>query len=72
MITKREYDCLHLTLRGQSARAVGESLGISQRTVEEYLNNVKRKLGVHSKSELISAAMDMLMMSQKYLSVRSQ
>lgn len=33
-------------------------LGISQRTVEEYLNNIKLKMGVYSKSELIDKTID--------------
>jgi DNA-binding CsgD family transcriptional regulator len=52
-LSKREAECLRLTARGCSAKQVAYQLGISQRTVEEYLNNIKLKFGVFSKSELI-------------------
>jgi DNA-binding CsgD family transcriptional regulator len=57
-LSKREIECLRLTVRGQSARMVANYLGISQRTVEEYLNNIKLKFGVSSKSELIDVVID--------------
>jgi DNA-binding CsgD family transcriptional regulator len=57
-LSKREIECLQLTVRGQSARMVATYLGISQRTVEEYLTNIKLKFGVSSKSELINIAID--------------
>ena len=52
-LTSREIDCLCLTLQGKTAKLVGQVLGISRRTVEEYLSNIKTKVGVFSKSELI-------------------
>ncbi len=55
-LSKREVECLHLTMRGKSAKQVSSELGISHRTVQEYLTNVKAKLGVASKSELIEQA----------------
>lgn len=61
LITKREQDCMKLTICGKSARQVGQELGISQRTVEEYLNNLKKKLGVKSKPELIEKVISILM-----------
>jgi DNA-binding CsgD family transcriptional regulator len=62
--TKRELQCIQFTLRGQSAKQVGFNLGISQRTVEEYLQNVKNKLGVHSKSQLIAKLLPMSHLNQ--------
>ena len=49
----REKQCLELSVRGKSARLAALELGLSQRTVEEYLNKVKSKLGVRSKGEMI-------------------
>jgi DNA-binding CsgD family transcriptional regulator len=57
-LSKRETQCLQLSVRGKSAAMVAKYLGISQRTVEEYLNNIKLKFGVSSKSELIDVAID--------------
>lgn len=60
-LSKREAQCLQLTIRGQSAKQIGYTLQISRRTVEEYLNNIKLKLGVFSKAELIEKVMNFLM-----------
>ena len=59
--SRRELQCLGLSIRGKSASKVALDLGISQRTVEEYLNNVKKKLGVTSKSEMINVAINLLL-----------
>jgi DNA-binding CsgD family transcriptional regulator len=55
-LSKREIECLSLTARGKTAKQVGHELGISRRTVEEYLDNIKVKMGVYSKSQLIDKA----------------
>lgn len=60
-LTNREIECLHLTIRGNSARKVATRLGISQRTVEEYLNNIKFKMGVKTKAEMIDAGINLLL-----------
>lgn len=51
--TKRELECIKFTMRGQPAKQVAFNLNISQRTVEEYLQNIKNKLGVYSKPQLL-------------------
>ena len=60
-LSRRELQCLQISVRGRSARQVATELGISQRTVEEYLNNVKKKLGVTSKSEMINVVINLLL-----------
>lgn len=57
-LSKRESECLRLTVRGKSAKQIAAELEISRRTVEEYLNNIKLKFGVFSKSELIDKVFD--------------
>ncbi len=52
-ITYREWQCLILHKRGYSAEKTGDTLGISRRTVETHFDNIKKKLNVDSKSELI-------------------
>jgi DNA-binding CsgD family transcriptional regulator len=52
-ITAREWYCIILHKRGYSASRTGEILGISRRTVETHFDNIKRKLNVASKYELI-------------------
>lgn len=62
--TDRERDCLRYTVRGYSAKQVASILHLSPRTVEEYLNNIKRKLNIHSKSELIDITIDDLIYTE--------
>jgi len=56
--SKREIECLRLTVRGKTAKETAFMMGISQRTVEEYLTNIKTKIGVYSKSALIDKVID--------------
>jgi DNA-binding CsgD family transcriptional regulator len=58
--TTRENQCLKLTIKGKSAKQIAGLLDLSPRTVEEYLTNIKFKLGVNSKSELIELVLDNL------------
>lgn len=52
-ITEREYHCLKLYSRAQSASEIGKILGLSRRTVETHFVNLKNKLTIKSKAELI-------------------
>jgi len=56
-LTKREIECLNLTVKGKPAKKVAYELRISQRTVEEHLTNIKKKMGVFSKAELIEKSL---------------
>lgn len=51
--TKRELDCLRYLVQGKTSREISEILGITKRTVEFYLANIKSKLYVSKKSKLI-------------------
>lgn len=57
-LTKQEHQCLRLLIKGGTNKTIAKILKISPRTVESYLQNVKIKLNVHSKSELISKVFD--------------
>jgi DNA-binding CsgD family transcriptional regulator len=57
-LSKREEECLRLTLKGCTAKKIARMLDLSHRTVEEYLTNIKIKMGVKSKSELIELAVN--------------
>lgn len=57
-LTPREMTCLKLTVKGYTAKRVAKELGISNRTVEEYLTNIRIKAGASSKSELIEMTID--------------
>ena len=52
-LTPREQNCLDLFKQGHSAQASASILGISQRTVEHYFENIKGKLGCQSKWDLL-------------------
>lgn len=53
-ITAREFDCLKGIGQGRTIKETGKLLGISPRTVEGYLNNLKDKLVIDQRSELIN------------------
>jgi DNA-binding CsgD family transcriptional regulator len=55
-LSKREAEVLQQMTFGKSARATGEALSISQRTVETHLVHIKKKLKIRSKAELIDKA----------------
>ena len=53
-LTPQELRCLELFKEGKSAQATGAIMGISQRTVEHYFENIKDKLGYTSKYDLLN------------------
>lgn len=52
-ITAREKDCLIYLIRGKTIKETAKLLGISPRTVEEYLIRLRQKTGCKYKRELI-------------------
>ena len=59
ILSKREKECLFLYIQGKTARSIGESLELSQRTVESYLESTKHKLGCYQKSELLKKGQEL-------------
>jgi DNA-binding CsgD family transcriptional regulator len=53
-LTKREAECVFHLAKGQTAKQIGKTLGLSPRTVETYLAKTKEKLKCHTVTELIS------------------
>lgn len=53
-LSKREKECLMLSLRGKTAKQIGQLLGLSFRTVEGHLAKVKSKLGYQNKREIFA------------------
>ncbi len=49
----QEFKCLSLLSRGKTSKEVGVQLNISSRTVEGYIENIKSKIDVSSRSQLI-------------------
>ncbi|MBT9386049.1 helix-turn-helix transcriptional regulator [Pseudooceanicola sp. CBS1P-1] len=54
VLTPREAEIVEYTLKGHSAEATGQSLGISPGTVRIHRRNIYGKLGVRSQGELFS------------------
>ena len=52
-LTQREHEVMDLLARGNNARRIQETLGISHNTVKYHARNIYAKLGVHSQQELI-------------------
>jgi DNA-binding CsgD family transcriptional regulator len=50
----RQLDVLHLLLQGHRVRQIARRLGLSPRTVEDYLKALYRKTGTNSHQELIA------------------
>jgi DNA-binding CsgD family transcriptional regulator len=51
--SKREAECMIHLLRGKTVKQTAQKIGLSQRTVEYYLKNIKKKVGCRTKIELI-------------------
>lgn len=56
----REAQCIHHLLRGKTAKQIAYELNLSYRTVEFYIMNLKKKLNVTTRSDLIEQLIDML------------
>jgi FixJ family two-component response regulator len=54
-LTRRERDVLQLAAIGSSNKEIGETLGISHRTVEDHRSKIIHKLGFKSLAELLIA-----------------
>lgn len=52
-LTPREQECLKLFLFGQTASETAKELKISQRTVEQHMDNIKTKCQCRKKRDLI-------------------
>lgn len=52
-LTPRENQCIDLYKQGHSAQSTAAKLGLSQRTVEHFLDNARRKSGFKSKREFL-------------------
>jgi DNA-binding NarL/FixJ family response regulator len=57
-LSEREREVLSHVARGQSYRAVGESLFISPKTVENHVRNIMAKLHLSRRNELVRWAVD--------------
>lgn len=56
-LTERELEVLRLAARGLTNKQIGHDLDISDRTVQNHLANMYAKLGVASRTEAVTAAL---------------
>jgi DNA-binding NarL/FixJ family response regulator len=56
-LTVRELEVLRSLSTGVTDRAMGEQLGVSERTIQYHLSNIYKKLGVKRRSEAITWAL---------------
>lgn len=54
ILSKKELDCINYFIQGKTAKQTGETLHLSQRTVESHLENARSKLSCKTKIELVS------------------
>tara|TARA_A100001015_G_C15033344_1_gene734544 strand:- start:2500 stop:2907 length:408 start_codon:yes stop_codon:yes gene_type:complete len=61
-LTHREAQCSYYLLQGHTIKQAGKALDLSPRTVEFYLKNIKKKLSLRKKTEVLSllASMDII------------
>ena len=56
ILTPREREVMKLLAEGNTARAIASQLGVSIKTVEAHKFNLMRKLDIHNKAQLVTAA----------------
>ncbi len=52
--TNREIEIIKLIAKGQTYKVIGEALFISDKTVAKHMENVLKKAGIGSRTELIN------------------
>ncbi|MFH1414132.1 MAG: response regulator transcription factor [Candidatus Omnitrophota bacterium] len=58
ILSEREQDVLRLVAEGKTAKQIAETLFLSRRTVENYKNNILKKLNLHKTSDLIKYSIE--------------
>lgn len=56
LLTKRECEVLQLLTDGQSNRAIGESLFISEKTVKNHVSSILQKMSVNDRTQAVVTA----------------
>ena len=52
-LSARELEVLVLVAKGRSAARIADDLGVTLATINSHINHIYRKLGIHSRQELI-------------------
>ncbi|MFJ8257638.1 response regulator [Peribacillus asahii] len=56
LLTRRECEVLQLLADGQSNRAIGETLYISEKTVKNHVSNILQKMNVNDRTQAVVLA----------------
>lgn len=59
-LTSREAEVLNLLLKGNSVSEISEKLVVANGTTKAHINNIYKKLGIHSKEELFAMTPSLL------------
>jgi len=54
-LSKRQFECLSFMSKGYTYKKMAQAMGISFRTVEEYISTIKEKTGCKDRMQLIEA-----------------
>jgi len=58
-LTPRQIDCLIYLVKGMTIKQIAKELDLSPKTVEHYLEAIRKKLRCHSRYELITKALQL-------------
>lgn len=56
-LTLRQLDCLYYLVRGMTMKQIAQAMNLAPKTIEHYLESIKKKLNCQSRTELISHAL---------------
>lgn len=68
-LTERETQCAQKLVKGLTNAEVGRELGLSTRTIEFYVRNMRTKLQVSNKNELVDCLKSVKLDLKKYSQV---
>ncbi|AYC99816.1 LuxR family transcriptional regulator [Neorhizobium sp. NCHU2750] len=57
LLTEREVDCLNWTAAGKTSAEIAEILGLSEHTVNHYLNRAAKKLDTVNRTQAVAKAL---------------
>jgi len=57
MLTEREIDCLNWTAAGKTSAEIADILGLSEHTVNHYLNRAAKKLDTVNRTQAVAKAL---------------
>jgi DNA-binding CsgD family transcriptional regulator len=64
-LSARELQCLRLAAAGRTSAGIGHALGISPRTVDEYIAGACKKLGVRNRIQAVAKAAALGLLNDK-------